>query len=128
MAHTIRITFPSSGPWRLYIKFYQNWPSGCRGEIRNCGQMKDDGRPKRESAYTIRSVEAFGLGWIKSKNKDDRICLLHFTEAPAESMELLENTGMESNFTDNWSCHTDCTLEASNDSYRGAMSAKVTNR
>ena len=35
---------------------------------------------------------------------------------------------MELDFTDDWYCHTDCTLDYSNDSYTGIRSARVTNR
>ena len=42
--------------------------------------------------------------------------------------ELLENSDMESNFTDNWFCSGGCTLEQTNDSYTGSLAAKVTNR
>ena len=50
------------------------------------------------------------------------------TDSPIGDIEYIGNGDMELDFTDNWLCITDCTLDYSNDSYTGSRSARVTNR
>ena len=44
------------------------------------------------------------------------------------SVEYLKNGDMELDFTEDWYCHTGCTLESSTDSLNGSRSAIITNR
>ena len=50
------------------------------------------------------------------------------TDSGFGSREYLENGDMELDFTEDWICHTDCTLNSSSDSVNGSRSAQITNR
>ena len=59
----------------LHIKFGYNWPCSFREEvILNCGRMRkddNDGQRKMDPFHPISSLQAFGSGELKTKQKND---------------------------------------------------------